>query len=733
MLAWTPDHYTYPFVFKACGEITCFSLGASLHSDVVRFGFVSNVFVCNAVVAMYGRCGALHHAREVFDDLCQRGIQDLVSWNSIVTAYMQASDVNTAFELFGKMTKRYGLSPDAVSLVNILPACASLGATLQGKEAHGFAIRSGLVDDVFVGNAVVDMYAKCGKMEEASKVFERMRFKDVVSWNAMVTGYSQTGRFEDALSLFEKMREENVKLDVVTWTAVIAGYAQRGHGCEALDVFRQMCKCGSRPNAVTLVSLLSGCASVGALLHGKEVHCYAIKFILNVNSDRDEYQMVINALIDMYAKCKSLEVARALFDSVSPRDRDVVTWTVMIGGFAQHGDANNALQLFSEMFKTGNSIKPNDFTLSCALMACARLSTMRFGRQIHAYVLRSRYCSGVLFVANCLIDMYSKSGDVDTARTVFDSMSERNAVSWTSLMTGYGMHGRGEDALRVFDEMRKVGLVLDGVTFLVLLYACSHSGMAEHGINFFYRMSKEFGVHPGAEHYACMVDLLGRAGRLDEAMKLINDMPMKPTPVVWVALLSACRVHSNVELGEFAANRLLELQAKNDGSYTLLSNIYANAKRWKDVARIRYLMKHAGIRKRPGCSWVQGMKGIATFYVGDRTHSQSQQIYETLADLIQRIKAIGYVPQTSFALHDVDDEEKGDLLFEHSEKLALAYAILTQPPGTPIRITKNLRICGDCHSAITYISMIVEHEIILRDSSRFHHFKNGSCSCKGYW
>ncbi|KAK7308348.1 hypothetical protein VNO77_41950 [Canavalia gladiata] len=734
-LGWTPDHYTFPFVFKACADLPSLSFGASLHAAVSRSGFVSNVFVCNAVVAMYGKCGALRDAHNMFDDMCHRGIQDLVSWNSLVSAYMWASDANTALALFRKMSTEmyHWMSPDAVSLVNILPACASLAASSHGKQVHGFAIRSGFVDDVFVGNAVVDMYAKCGKMEEANKVFQRMKCKDVVSWNAMVTGYSQAGRLEHALSLFEKMRDENIELDVVTWTAVVAGYAQRGQGCEALDVFRQMCNSSSRPNVVTLVSLLSACASVGALLHGKETHCYAIKFILNLDgcNPGDDDMMVINGLIDMYAKCQSIEVAQMMFDLVSPKDRDVVTWTVMIGGYAQHGDANHALQLFSEMFKMDNSIKPNDFTLSCVLMACARLAALRFGRQIHAYVLRNRYDSAILFVANCLIDMYSKSGDVDTAQIVFDNMPERNAVSWTSLLTGYGMHGRGEDALRVFDEMRKVLLVPDGITFLVVLYACSHAGMVDDGINFFYRMSKDFGVDPGAEHYACMVDLLGRAGRLSEAMKLINEMPMEPTPVVWVALLSACRIHSNVELGEFAANRLIELESGNDGSYTLLSNIYANARRWKDVARIRYLMKHTGIKKRPGCSWVQGRTGVATFYVGDRYHSQSQQIYEKLADLIQRIKGIGYVPQTSFALHDVDDEEKGDLLFEHSEKLALAYGILTLPPGVPIRITKNLRICGDCHSAITYISKIVEHEIILRDSSRFHHFKNGSCSCKG--
>ncbi|RHN78468.1 putative tetratricopeptide-like helical domain, DYW domain-containing protein [Medicago truncatula] len=608
-----------------------------------------------------------------------------VSWNSIVSVYSHCFVPNDAVFLFREMTVGYGILPDTVGVVNILPVSGFLGLGLCGKQVHGLC------------------------------VFERMRFKDVVTWNAMVTGYSQNGRFEDALSLFGKMREEKIELDVVTWSSVISGYAQRGFGCEAMDVFRKMCGCRCRPNVVKLMSLLSACASVGALLHGKETHCYSVKFILKGehNDDNDDLA-VINALIDMYAKCKSLEVARAMFDEICPKDRDVVTWTVMIGGYAQHGDANHALQLFSEMFKIDNCIVPNDFTISCVLMSCARLSALKFGKQIHAHVLRRSHSnSDVLFVANCLIDMYSKSGDVDTAQVVFDSMSKRNAVSWTSLLTGYGMHGRSEDAFRVFDEMRKEALVLDGITFLVVLYACSHSGM-------------DFGVDPGVEHYACMVDLLGRAGRLGEAMRLINDMPIEPTPVVWIALLSACRIHSNEELAEFAAKKLLELKADNDGTYTLLSNIYANARRWKDVARIGYLMKRTGIKKIPGWSWVKGRKGMETFYVGDRTHLQSQKIYETLADLIKRIKA-------NFSLHDVDDEEKGDQLSEHSEKLALAYAILTLPPGAPIRITKNLRICGDFHSAITYISMIVEHEIILRDSSRFHQFKNGSCSCKGYW
>ncbi|KAK9167525.1 hypothetical protein Scep_002716 [Stephania cephalantha] len=722
-LGWNPDHYTYPFVLKASGELpTSSCVGFSLHSHVCVNGYESNVFVSNALVAMYGKCGVLGDARKVFDEMSQRGVCDGVSWNSIVSAYARNGEPGAALGMFV-----LGGEVDAVSLVNVLPACAS-----GGKEVHGYALRSGLVEDVYVGNAVVDMYAKCGMMGEAKKVFEGMEVKDLVTWNAMVTGFSQSGEFDDALVLFEKMWENEIELNVVTWSSVISGYAQRGLGFEAMDIFRKMILSRSAPNVVTLVSLLSGCAAVGALIQGREIHGYAIKHMLNrPYGDLGEDIKVQNALIDMYAKCKSFDTAHSLFNSVLPEERDVVTWTVMIGGYAQHGDANESFKLFSLMLQL--AYIPNAFTISCCLVACARLSALRFGKQIHAYVIRNRFESAMLFVANCLIDMYSKCGDVDTARYVFNSMVQKNFISWTSLMTGYGMHGRGEEALQIFDRMQEAGFAPDGVTFVVVLYACSHSGMVYRGIKYFQTMQREYGVIQGAEHYACMVDLLGRAGRLNEALDLIKGMPIEPSPIVWFTLLSACRTHGNVELGEYVAGRLLDLESQNDGSYTLLSNMYANAGRWKDVARVRSLMRSAGIRKRPGCSWVQAKKGTASFFVGDRSNPQSQEIYELLADLIQRIKVLGYVPETSFALHDVDDEEKGDLLSEHSEKLALAYGILNSAPGTPIRITKNLRVCGDCHSAFTFISQIVDHEIILRDSSRFHHFKKGSCSCRGYW
>ncbi|KAG9157298.1 hypothetical protein Leryth_004937 [Lithospermum erythrorhizon] len=735
-LMWKPNSYTFTCVLKGCGELGGVSLGGSVHGLVVVSGFESNVFVCNAVVGMYGGCGAVGCARRVFDEMSERGVFDVVSWNSIAGVYGRAGDYRGVLEMVGLMMKRGGgvLRPDVISLLNALPACASMGLCRIGKEVHCCAIRGGLVCDVSVGNALIDMYAKCGLMVKAERVFEGIKMKDVVSWTAMVTGYSQTGQFDDALSFFKRMKEGNIELDVVAWSAVIAGFAQIGMGFQALVLFRDMSHSRVEPNVVTLVSVLSGCAAIGALRQGKEVHCYGIKRIFKVDgNDTGEDMMVVDGLVDMYSKCNNLDVARRMFQLIAWRDRTVVTWTAMIGGYAQHGDANRSLELFSEMVQNEMDVIPNAFTISCALVACARLGSLRFGREVHAYVVRNRYESAILFVSNCLIDMYVKSGDIEAARVVFDNMKEKNTVSWTSLMTGYGMHGRGSEALQVFEGMRRTGLPIDGVAFLIVLYACSHSGMVDQGINYFNTMNIDFAIIPGVEHYACLVDLLGRAARLGEAMKLIEDMPMEPTPIIWVALLGACRLHSNVDLGEYAANKLSELGYENDGTYTLLSNIYASARRWKDVARIRSMMKNTGITKIPGCSWVQGKKGTAMFFVGDRSHTMTTDIYNTLGDLINCIKVMGYVPETSYALHDVDEEQKKYLLFEHSEKLALAYAILTTAPGAPIRIIKNLRVCGDCHTAISYISKIVPHEIILRDSSRFHHFKNGFCSCREYW
>jgi pentatricopeptide repeat protein len=371
-------------------------------------------------------------------------------------------------------------------------------------------------------------------------------------------------------------------------------------------------------------------------------------------------------------------------------------------------------------------------TITSVLSACARLSALKHGKEIHHYIIRFWFESHV-FVGSALIDMYSKCGSIEVARHLFDKLSERNIVSWNAMIAGYAMHGHGEDALSLFHQMQQADIDPDHITFIALLSACSHAGLIDEGWHYFISMSREYHITPKVGHYSCMVDLLGRAGRLDEAREFIDKMPFEPNADVWGALLGACRIHSNIELGKFVAERLFELQPENPGFYVVMSNIYAAAGRWEDVEKVRTMMKDRGLKRRPGCSWIEVKDKVHAFNVGDKSHPQSEEIYAMLDHLGGQMKKFGYVPDKNFVLHDVEDEEKEHILCYHSEKLAIAFGLISTSLGTPIRIIKNLRVCGDCHSATKFISMIVERQIVVRDANRFHHFKDGMCSCGDYW
>jgi pentatricopeptide repeat protein len=338
-----------------------------------------------------------------------------------------------------------------------------------------------------------------------------------------------------------------------------------------------------------------------------------------------------------------------------------------------------------------------------------------------------------VYVGTSVVDMYSKCGRVEMARKAFEKIKEKNVLSWSALITGYGMHGHGQQALDVFDEMRRSGQNPNYITFISVLAACSHAGLLDKGRYWYKTMKKKFGIEPGVEHLGCMVDLLGRAGCLDEAYGLIKEMKIKPDAAIWGALLSACRIHKKVELAEISAKRLFELDATNSGYYVLLSNIYAEAGLWKDVERMRVMVKARGIEKPPGYSSVELKGKTHVFYVGDKIHPQHKEIYSYLGKLLETIQEAGYVPNTSSVLHDLDEEEKESAVRIHSEKLAVAFALMNQVSGSIIHVIKNLRVCTDCHTAIKFISRISGREIIVRDLQRFHHFKDGSCSCGDYW
>eukprot|EP01018_Ginkgo_biloba_P037418 Gb_09410 [translate_table: standard] len=678
-----PNKFTFPFVLKASAGLTALQEGQEIHYHIVRTGFQSDVYVGNALIDMYAKCGNIKDARQVFEKLSTR---DVVSWTAIISGYVQNGDACEALTLFHQM-QLADVNTDAVTIVSVLSACALLGALQQGMWVHNYLIRSGFEADASVGNSLVAMYAKCSNLEIARHLFDTMSRRDVVSWNAMIAGYAQNGYTYEALTLFHQMQVEGVK-----------------------------------PNQVTLLSIIPLCADIGDLQQGKGIHDYIIR------RGFESIVTVGTALIHMYAKCGCIEIARQLFDKMS--ERNVISWNAMIAGYAQNGHGNEALILFNQLQLA--DVKANSMTMVNVLQACAHLGVLKQGKWIHDYIIRNGLESDV-FLVTALIDMYAKCGSIETARLLFDRMSERDVVSWSAMIAGYGMHGHAKDALDLFFQMQQAGVRPNDITFIGVLSACSHAGLVNDGWQYFECMSRDYCITPTTKHYACMVDLLGRAGHLYEAQVFIEKMPLKPDTSVWGALLGACRIHCNIELGKRVAECLFYLEPENAGFYVLLSNIYAASGKWDDVAKIRTMMKDRGVKKTPGCSLIEVSNRVHAFLVGDRSHPQSEKIYAMLETLAGQMKEAGYAPNTNFVLHDVEEEMKEHLLSCHSEKLAIAFGLINTSAGTPIQITKNLRVCDDCHSATKFISKIVRRDIIVRDANRFHHFKDGLCSCGDYW
>ncbi|CBI39775.3 unnamed protein product, partial [Vitis vinifera] len=406
------------------------------------------------------------------------------------------------------------------------------------------------------------------------------------------------------------------------------------------------------------------------------------------------------------------------------------SWTSMIAGYVQCGKAKEAIHLFAKMEEAG--VKCNEVTVVAVLAACADLGALDLGMRIHEYSNRHGFKRNVR-ISNTLIDMYVKCGCLEEACKVFEEMEERTVVSWSAMIGGLAMHGRAEEALRLFSDMSQVGIEPNGVTFIGLLHACSHMGLISEGRRFFASMTRDYGIIPQIEHYGCMVDLLSRAGLLHEAHEFILNMPMKPNGVVWGALLGACRVHKNVEMAEEAIKHLLELDPLNDGYYVVLSNIYAEAGRWEDTARVRKFMKDRQVKKTPGWSSITVDGVVHEFVAGEESHPDTEQIFQRWEELLEEMRLKGYVPNTSVVLLDIEEGEKVKFVSRHSEKLALVFGLMNTPAETPIRIMKNLRICEDCHSAFKLISAIVNREIVVRDRNRFHCFNDNSCSCRDYW
>lgn len=677
-----PVVYNYTYLLKVCGDVGEIRRGKEIHGQLIVNGFSLDLFAMTGVVNMYAKCGQIEEAYKMFDRMPER---DLVSWNTIVAGFAQNGFAELALDLVTRMHEE-GRRGDFITIVSILPAVANVGSLRIGKAVHGYAMRAGFDSIVNVSTALVDMYAKCGRVETSRLVFDGMKSRNVVSWNSMIAAYVEGGNPEEAMRIFQKMLDQGVE-----------------------------------PTNVTIMEALHACADLGDLERGIFVHKLLDQLKLGTDVS------MTNSLISMYSKCKKVDIAADIFSKL--QGKTLVSWNAMILGYAQNGRVNEALNYFCKM--RSKNIKPDSFAMVSVIPALAELSVIRHAKWIHALVIRSCFEKNV-FVMTALIDMYAKCGAVGTARALFDMMNERHVTTWNVMIDGYGTHGLGKAAVELFNKMLEGPTKPNDITFLCAISACSHSGLVEEGIHYFTSLKKDYGIEPVMDHYGAMVDLLGRAGRLNEAWDFIQKMPIEPGITVFGAMLGACKIHKNVELGEKAANRLFELDPDEGGYHVLLANIYAAASMWDKLAKVRTIMEKKGLQKTPGCSLVELKNEVHSFYSGSTSHPQSKRIYTFLETLIDEIKAAGYVPDTN-SIHDVEDYVQENLLSSHSEKLAIAFGLLNSSPGSTIHIRKNLRVCGDCHNATKYISLVTGCEIIVRDMHRFHCFKNGVCSCGDYW
>lgn len=661
--------------------------GREVHAYVIRTGLSNfKVAVANGLINMYAKCNAIGCAWSVFRLMAEK---DSVSWNSMICGFNQNKCFEDAVVNFYRMRKS-GLMLTNFAIISALSSCASLGWVVLGAQIHCEGLKAGLDLDTSVSNALISLYAETKCLSMCRKVFSLMLKYDQVSWNSMIGAFSNS--------------------ESTTF--------------EAVKYFLEMMRMGWDPNKVSFINILTAVSSLSLHELNLQIHALVLKYSV------EEDIAIENALLLCYGKCKRMEDCEKIFARMHDR-RDEGSWNNMISGYIHNELLNKAMELVWLMVQRGQRL--NCFTFATVLSACASVATLEQGMEVHACEVRACLESDVV-VGSALVDMYSKCGRIDYASKIFKLMPVKNAFSWNSMISGYARHGLGRKALDLFRQMEIEGQLPDHVTFVGVLSACSHAGLVQEGFEHFESMSEVYGLAPQMEHFSCMVALIGRAGELKKLEDFVNKMPMKPNGLIWRTVLGACcRTDGrHMELGVRASEMLLELEPQNSTNYVLLSNMYATGGKWEDAAKARTLMRKAAANKEAGCSWVTMKDGVHVFVAGDTSHPDNDLIHKKLIELHQRIREAGYVPQTKFALYDLEQENKEELLSYHSEKLAVAF-ILTRQSIMPLRIMKNLRVCGDCHSAFLYISKVFGRQIVLRDSIRFHHFIDGACSCGNYW
>ena len=699
-----PTELTYASVVNACGSSGEEKYGAMVHGRIIKAGLeATNLW--NSLVTFYGKCGNLQHASHLFERISRK---DVVSWNAMIAANEQRGEGENALGLFRRMLKiESPVQPNRVTFLSLLSAVSGLSALRCGREIHAHIIRLSLEVDTSIANCLITFYSKCREVGKAREIFERLLLRDIISWNSMLAGYEQNEQQGRCFDIFKRMMLSGIEPDSHSLTIIFNAASRDSSG---LIYFRR----------------------------GKEIHGYILRRI----TPGGVTLSVSNAMLKMYAKFNRIADAEKIFKGM--KNRDSYSWNAMMDGYSRNAKFEDVLMIFLDILKQGFPL--DHLSLSILLTSCGRLVSLQLGKQFHAVVAKlfnGQDCphqDSLLSINNALISMYSKCGSIKDAAQVFLKMERKDVFSWTAMITGCAHHGMAVEALQLFERMKTDGIKPNQVTFLALLMACAHGGLVQEGSYYFDSMYNDYGLSPSIEHYACMIDLFGRSGQFDRAKSLVEFGITLFKPYhddilnLWKVLLGACHASKQLDLGVEAATKILELEPEDEATYILLANLYASSGLWEDAIKVRKTMRDKGLRKEVGCSWIDTGNRRHIFVAGDVCHPQRKEIYEKLARLNYSCRRMGYVPMTELVLHDVDETEKEAILGCHSEKLAVSFGLLNCGVGNGvIRVMKNLRVCEDCHSWMKFASLLEKREILLRDSQRFHLFRDGSCSCGGYW
>ncbi|XP_022141235.1 pentatricopeptide repeat-containing protein At5g52850, chloroplastic [Momordica charantia] len=771
ILGHCPNEFTLSTLLRSCSETGELELGACVHGYAIKGGFESKPVLGCTLIDMYAKCDCTEEACEVFRNMDNA---DTVTWTATISSLVQAQKWNEALQLYITMIES-GVTPNEFTFTKLLATINFLDLK-YGKLLHNHVITFGVDLNVLLKTTLVDMYSRYQELEDAMKVANQTAEKDVHLWTSIISCFNQNLKVKEAIATLQEMRISGIppnsftyssvlsactlipslelgkqihlqvilagleadvcagsalinmymkcsdsindalrvfrtitSPNVICWTSLISGLAE--HGCEqdCYRYFLDMQAAGVQPNSFTLSSILGACSSAKSQNRTSMFHGYILKI-------RAHHDIIVgNALVDAYARSRMVDEAWRVISTMN--HRDAITYTSLATRLNQMGDHEMALKTISSM--RDDNVRKDEVSLASLISAATGLGTVKIGEQLHCYSLKYGLYN-TRSVKNSLIDLYGKVGCLKDAQKAFEEITEPDVVSWNGMISVLALNGHVSSALSAFDNMRLAGLKPDSITFLLILSACSQGGLVDFGMHYFQSMREIHYVEPELDHYVCLVDLLGRAGQLEKAMEVVESMPFEADAKIYKTLLSACKLHKNMLLGEDVARRGLQLDPYDSSFYLLLANLYDELNRPDLSKETRKLMRDRGVRKSPSQSWTELSNSIHLFITGDRSHPQINDIQEKLEFLKAEFKVRGF-------LYHGDENSS-----HHSEKLALAFGLINLPPKAVIRIMKNISICRECHDFILLVTKVAEREIVVRDGSRLHVFKNGSCSCRHY-